>query len=32
VTIEDKHGKGRVIIDYSCLEDFDGLIERLVYR
>ncbi len=32
VTIEDKDGKGRVIIDYSCLEDFDGLIERLVYR
>ncbi len=32
VTIEDKQGEGRVIIDYSCLEDFDGLIERLVYR
>ena len=32
VTIEDKDGKGRVIIDYATLEDFDGLVERLVYR
>ena len=32
VTIEDKQGKGRVIIDYSCLEDFDILVERLVAR
>jgi ParB family chromosome partitioning protein len=30
VTIEDKKGKGRVIIDYSCLEDFDILVDRLV--
>ena len=32
VTIEDKDGKGRVIIDYTTLEDFDSLVERLVYR
>ncbi len=32
VTIEDKRGKGRVIIDYSCLEDFDVLVERLVHE
>jgi ParB family chromosome partitioning protein len=30
VTIEDKQGRGRVIIEYSGLEDFDGLMERLV--
>ena len=29
VTIEDKNGRGRVIIEYSKLEDFDGLMERL---
>jgi ParB family chromosome partitioning protein len=29
VTIEDKKGRGRVIIEYSKLEDFDGLMERL---
>ena len=29
VTIEDKHGRGRVIIEYSKLEDFDALMERL---
>jgi ParB family chromosome partitioning protein len=32
VTIEDKKGKGRVIIDYSCLEDFDVLVDRLVQQ
>jgi len=30
VTIEDRRGKGRVIIDYTCLEDFDVLVDRLV--
>jgi ParB family transcriptional regulator, chromosome partitioning protein len=29
VTIEDKHGRGRVIIEYARLEDFDTLIEQL---
>jgi ParB family chromosome partitioning protein len=29
VKIEDKKGKGRVIIEYSGLEDFDGLLEML---
>lgn len=29
VTIEDKNGKGRVIIEYSKLEDFDALLEQL---
>jgi len=29
VTIEDKNGRGRVIIEYSKLEDFDALMERL---
>jgi ParB family chromosome partitioning protein len=29
VRIEDKHGKGRVIIDYSNLEDFDALLTAL---
>jgi ParB family chromosome partitioning protein len=29
VRIEDKKGKGRVVIEYSCLEDFDGLLEAL---
>jgi len=29
VTIEDKKGRGRVIIEYSKLEDFDALMERL---
>ena len=30
VTIEDKRGRGRVIIEYARLEDFDGLLEKLV--
>ena len=30
VMIEDTRGKGRVIIEYSGLEDFDGLMEMLV--
>jgi ParB family chromosome partitioning protein len=30
VQIEDKQGKGRVIIEYARLEDFDGLMEMLV--
>jgi ParB family chromosome partitioning protein len=29
VKIEDKKGKGRVIIEYSGLEDFDGLLSAL---
>jgi len=29
VTIEDKNGRGRVIIEYSKLDDFDSLMERL---
>ena len=29
VTIEDKKGRGRVIIEYAKLEDFDALMERL---
>jgi ParB family chromosome partitioning protein len=29
VKIEDKNGRGRVIIEYSRLEDFDALMERL---
>jgi len=29
VSIEDKNGRGRVIIEYSRLEDFDAILERL---
>ncbi len=29
VAIEDKNGKGRVIIEYSRLEDFDGLLAAI---
>ncbi|AFL90574.1 putative transcriptional regulator [Terriglobus roseus DSM 18391] len=29
VRIEDTHGKGRVVIEYSSLEDFDTLLETL---
>lgn len=29
VRIEDKHGKGRVIIEYSGLEDFDSILTAL---
>ncbi len=29
VTIEDKKGKGRVIIEYANIEDFDNLVEAL---
>ncbi|HMG86869.1 MAG TPA: ParB/RepB/Spo0J family partition protein [Terracidiphilus sp.] len=29
VHIEDKHGRGRVIIEYADLADFDGLLEQL---
>jgi ParB family chromosome partitioning protein len=29
VSIEDKNGKGRVIIEYSRLEDFDSLLEMI---
>jgi ParB family transcriptional regulator, chromosome partitioning protein len=29
VTIEDKKGRGRVIIEYAKLEDFDALLEKL---
>jgi ParB family chromosome partitioning protein len=28
VTIEDKHGRGKVIIEYARLEDFDNLMEK----
>jgi ParB family chromosome partitioning protein len=30
VHIEDNRGRGRVIIEYSRLEDFDGLLDQLV--
>ena len=30
VRIEDKAGKGRVIIEYARLEDFDQLLETIV--
>jgi ParB family transcriptional regulator, chromosome partitioning protein len=30
VTIEDKNGRGRVIIEYARLEDFDTLVEQLM--
>jgi len=29
VRIEDKHGRGRVIIEYGKLEEFDALLEQL---
>ena len=29
VTIQDKHGKGKVVIEYGNLEDFDRLMEAL---
>ena len=29
VRIEDKHGKGRVIIEYARLEDFDAILAAL---
>jgi len=29
VTIEDKHGRGKVIIEYARLEDFDALMDLL---
>ncbi|HEV2214812.1 MAG TPA: ParB/RepB/Spo0J family partition protein, partial [Terracidiphilus sp.] len=29
VRIEDKNGRGRVVIEYSKLEEFDALLERL---
>jgi ParB family transcriptional regulator, chromosome partitioning protein len=32
VSIEDKNGRGRVIIEYSRLEDFDTLLETLTSR
>jgi ParB family transcriptional regulator, chromosome partitioning protein len=32
VTIEDKSGHGKVIIEYARLEDFDALMERLVAK
>lgn len=32
VTIEDKRGRGRVIIEYSELEDFDTILEQLVHK
>jgi ParB family transcriptional regulator, chromosome partitioning protein len=32
VTIEDKNGRGRVIIEYARLEDFDTLLEQLATR
>ena len=32
VSIEDKNGRGRVIIEYARLEDFDALLETLTNR
>jgi ParB family transcriptional regulator, chromosome partitioning protein len=32
VSIEDKGGRGRVIIEYSRLEDFDGLLEAIARK
>lgn len=32
VTIEDKKGKGKVIIEYATIEDFDNLVEALASR
>ena len=29
VHVEDKHGRGRVIIEYANIADFDGLLEQL---
>jgi ParB family transcriptional regulator, chromosome partitioning protein len=29
VTIEDRGGRGKVIIEYARLEDFDTLLERM---
>jgi ParB family chromosome partitioning protein len=29
VHIEDKNGRGRVIIEYARLEDFDAFLERV---
>ena len=29
VRIEDRNGKGRVIIDYSSVDDFDAILEAL---
>jgi len=29
VTIEDKNGRGRVIIEYAKLEDFDSIMEQM---
>jgi len=30
VTIEDRNGRGKVIIEYAQLEDFDSLMEKLI--
>ena len=32
VRIEDKHGRGRVIIEYGRLEDFDAIVDRVCDR
>jgi ParB family chromosome partitioning protein len=29
VTIDDRKGKGKILIEYSSLEDFDRIIEAL---
>jgi ParB family chromosome partitioning protein len=29
VTIDDRNGRGKVIIEYARLEDFDALMEKL---
>jgi len=29
VTIEDRNGRGRVIIEYAKLEDFDSIMEQM---
>lgn len=32
VTVEDKNGRGKVIIEYARLEDFDALLEQLAAK
>ncbi len=29
VTIEDRNGRGKVVIEYACLEDFDALLDQI---
>ena len=32
VTIDDHNGRGKVVIEYARLEDFDALMERLIEK